>query len=130
MQKTSRRKLARYIAAQMTSGSADMPMLAKQVAAYLSEHKQLKSVELVMRDVSDVLAKEYGQVNVEVVSANSLSVDLREHIMRYAANLTGSDKIGLDESIDESLIGGAIIRLPGLELDSSVRTKLTKLRSV
>lgn len=130
MQKLSRRQLARYVASELAGGKTNVSDLAQHIAAYLSEHKALKSTDLLLRDVSDVLAKEYGQLNVEVISARELSATLREHITRYAAERTGVNNVELKETTDPSLIGGVIVRLPGEELDASIRTKLSKLRSV
>lgn len=130
MIKTSRRQLARFVAAELASGRAHMDRLAHRVAAFLITTKQLGQVDLLMRDVADVLNREYDMVHVDITSARKLSVAMREQIKRYAKNVTGNAHVELTESVDESLIGGAVITLPGQELDSTVKSKLNTLMNV
>lgn len=127
MIKTSRRQLARFIAAELASGRAHIDKLAIKVAAFLITSKQLAATDLLMRDVADVLNREYDLVHIDVTSARKLSVAMREQIKRYGQNVTGSRKVELIESVDESLVGGAIIALPDAQLDVSLRSKLKKL---
>ncbi|HEX4662041.1 MAG TPA: F0F1 ATP synthase subunit delta [Candidatus Saccharimonadales bacterium] len=130
MIKTSRRQLARFVAAELASGRVHMDRLAHRVAAFLITTKQLGQVDLLLRDVADVLNREYDMVHVDITSAQKLSAAMREQIKRYAKNVSGTSNVELSESIDPSLIGGAVVSLPGQELDSSIKSKLKKLMNV
>ena len=64
---------------------------------------------------------------VSVVTAKPLDDDLRKEVMSYIQKQSNS-KIELKEIIDESLIGGAIIRMDDKQLDASISSKLKSLK--
>jgi F-type H+-transporting ATPase subunit delta len=72
-------------------------------------------------------AKARGEVSAEVTSASPLS---REQIGNLAEALKA--KIGktvtLSEHVDQSLIGGLIVKVGSQMIDSSLKTKLTAMR--
>ena len=64
---------------------------------------------------------------VVVTSALPLDEDLKKSLMYYISSETGSE-IDLKEKIDESLIGGAIIRMDDKQLDASISSSLKALK--
>lgn len=130
MQKVSRRRLAAYIAKEMVTGGSSSKDIARHVAAYLLERNQADQADLLLRDVSDILAKEYGVVSAEVTSAHPLSDELRKTIAGYVKVTENAEAVELTESVDPDLIGGVVIRTPGAEFDSSIRTQLRHLKSI
>jgi len=64
---------------------------------------------------------------VVVTSAFPLDDDLKNSLMDYISNETNSE-IDLKEKIDESLIGGAIIRMNDKQLDASISSSLKALK--
>ena len=85
---------------------AALPEIAKLFAAYRAEHEKAITVE-----ITSVIAldKEYQQKFVD---------SLTQRLKR---------KIALECKIDESLLGGAIIRAGDMVIDGSVRGKLNRL---
>lgn len=128
MQTISRRKLATYVAAELTSDKAVGPLLS-QVAGYLVERKQTSQVELLIRDIEAILARDHGIVLAQVISARELSAGLIKNIEQFVKNSEGAKQVEVNTSIDPSLLGGVIIRTPSAELDTTVRTQLNALRS-
>lgn len=128
MQAISRRKLATYVAAELTSGKAVKPLL-RQVAAYLVGRRQTNQVELLVRDVEAILARDHGIVLAEVISARELSAGLIKNIEQFVKHSEGAKQVEVSTSTDPSLLGGVIIRTPSAELDTTVRTQLNALRS-
>lgn len=124
----SRRKLASYVADQLTSG-ADASTLMKQTASYLIEHKQTAQVELLVRDVEAILARQHGVVLAHVVSARELSNGLIKQIEQFVARAEDAKQVEVSTSTDPSLLGGVIIRTPRAELDTTVRKQLNALKS-
>lgn len=124
----SRRKLATYVAFELTSGKAIKPLL-KQVAGYLVERKQTNQVELLVRDIEAILARDHGIVLAQVISARELSAGLIKNIEQFVKSSEGAKQVEVNTSIDPSLLGGVIIRTPSAELDTTVRTQLNALRS-
>ncbi len=128
MQTISRRKIAIYIATELAAGKAAGPLL-KQAASYLIDHKQTRNVELLVRDIESVLAKEHGVVLARVISARELSNGIIKNIEQFVAQAENAKQVEVSVSVDPSLLGGVIVRTPSAELDTTVRKQLNALRS-
>jgi F-type H+-transporting ATPase subunit delta len=66
-------------------------------------------------------------VPVEVYSAEPLTDEERERLIAALRKRTGK-QIQLNVSVDESLLGGMLVRMGDTILDGSVRTRLAQLR--
>ena len=64
---------------------------------------------------------------VTVTTALPLDDSMRKELMNYVSAQNNTN-IELIEKVDESLIGGAIIRMDDTQLDASVSSKLKVLR--
>tara|TARA_B100000945_G_scaffold307903_1_gene296887 strand:- start:34 stop:591 length:558 start_codon:yes stop_codon:yes gene_type:complete len=64
---------------------------------------------------------------VLVTTAVPLDAELRNDLMNYIKKATNSD-IELKENVDDSLIGGAIIRMDDTQLDASISSSLKSLK--
>ncbi|HKK16381.1 MAG TPA: F0F1 ATP synthase subunit delta [Gammaproteobacteria bacterium] len=71
-------------------------------------------------------AEAEGVAGVEVISAYPLDTDQEEKIRQIMAKSLGK-KIVISTSIDESLIGGAIIRSGDSVIDASIKGRLRQL---
>lgn len=82
-----------------------------------------------IRSAFDTLAdRAAGRTRAQVVSAGPLSDAQRDRLRSALAARTGQ-QVELDESIDASLLGGAIASVGGLVFDGSLRTQLHQLRT-
>ncbi|PLS81421.1 hypothetical protein CYG49_02035 [Candidatus Saccharibacteria bacterium] len=129
MQRLSRHRLADYVANELAKGVSHEDLM-RHTAAYLLEHGQADQAELLIRDITEILAKKHGSVIAEVVTARPLTDSLRKSITRFISDKEQSDHVEINESVDEDLIGGLIIRTPTAEYDSSIRTQLRQLREL
>ncbi|MBR6872190.1 MAG: ATP synthase F1 subunit delta [Ruminococcus sp.] len=73
--------------------------------------------------------KKQGILEVDVVTAMPMSSELSEKL-KQKLEKTLDKKVIMKQSVDSTLIGGIIVRYEGAELDSSVRGRLDKLRSM
>lgn len=73
------------------------------------------------------LAKKRGEVSAEVISAIKLDSGMQAEVKEAVSKIAGSDKISLSMQIDESLIGGLIVRIGSRMIDTSIKTKLSRL---
>jgi len=119
----TRRMLAKKIAPLFISGNAN---LAKQLAAYLVDEGRTDEAELLMNDIALEIER-LGHSEVQLTSARELSEDVKRKLKKIIKNLTGAETIELNETIDQSLIGGIIATTPSLEIDLSVRKLLKTL---
>ena len=88
---------------------------------------EVRQVGYVVRDIEARLL-ESGTALVTTISARKLSDDARHAIEALVKNdRAGVKSIVLREQIDESVIGGVRIELPGGIADYTVKAKLDKL---
>ena len=73
------------------------------------------------------LAARRGEVSAEVVSAVALDAKLEDEVKKAVSSVAGSDKISLSMRVDESLIGGLVVRIGSRMIDTSIKTKLNRL---
>lgn len=121
--KISRRKLARFVAEQLQAGQADD--VIKQAAAYMIETKQKHSIDLLVRDVEDILA-DSGTFVADITSARKLSQEETDVIKQ----LLGAKKLHVRENIDPSVLGGVKIETAGKRLDATLKHKLDVLKEI
>ena len=63
-----------------------------------------------------------------ITTTFKLTEELRESFVNAVKDITNAKTVELEESIDESLIGGYVLRIADRQQDNSVKTKLNTLR--
>lgn len=119
----SRRDVSEWIATRLLAGD-DRAELMQQLAAYLVQHKLTKHADVFIADIERQLALQ-GTIVVDVTSARGLDDELRAEIKQQFKD---AHSVTLREHIDESLIGGVIIKTPTHEYDASLSSALKRLR--
>lgn len=125
--KLSRRVLAQHFGQQLIAGE-NKKTLSTQLAAYLIDTKRTKELSLIVSDIEFYLASQ-GVMMAEVTSAFALSESTETAIKKMIASSTGAKDIHLSTVIDESVLGGMKLSIPGKELDSTTSRKLSTLRT-
>lgn len=72
------------------------------------------------------LEKLRGRIRVKVETAVPLNAALRRRLQQAASEFTGKQAM-LEETIDKTMIGGVVLNVADLRIDSSVAKELTKL---
>jgi F-type H+-transporting ATPase subunit delta len=121
----SRRKIAEYIATQVTKGGS-MKELATSLAAFLIDTRRTTEIELIIRDIQFQLA-ECGVVLASVVSADALSDATRTAIIDMVTKQTTAKTVELNQFIDPTVLGGVRIDIPGRQLDATIFRRLSLL---
>jgi F0F1-type ATP synthase delta subunit len=119
----TRRKIAAYAADKIISGTSVKSVL-REIAAYLVDTRRTRETDLIVREIEDTLA-EKGAVVADVTTAYPLSDSLRDEVKK----LVGGKTVYLRENIDESVLGGVLVDIPGQRFDGTIRRKLTALRA-
>ena len=125
----SRRSLARHIATAWVEKTVPRKTLVKQMAAYLVQNGKTKEIDLLVNDIKKQIEEQYGLTIAEVTSARPLTEALRRQIKQLVTDKTGAKSVRLSEETDASLLGGAVIETPSMNIDLSVRGTLQQLRS-
>ena len=121
--KLSRRELANYAAERLVAGDAVRPLMA-QLAAYLVSSRRTGETAMLVRDIAAKLA-EAGHVTGTLTSATQLSSQLRDELIAYTKQVTGAKHVALDEVVDQDVLGGVRLELPGRKLDATIAHRLT-----
>ena len=74
------------------------------------------------------IADENGEVTAEVQSARDLSHDERTALASTLSKSVGKD-VKMKVSVDESLIGGLVVKVGSKMIDTSIRSKLAALQN-
>jgi F-type H+-transporting ATPase subunit delta len=119
----SRRKIAAFVADKLTAGKS-VDEAIREAAAYLVEVKRTSEVDLLVRDIEDVLA-ENGIVVADVTSARPLTDSVRKEIR----TLVHAKELHLRESVDPAVLGGVRVDIPGARFDGTAQRKINALRA-
>ena len=84
-------------------------------------------LQLVER-LGELIAEERGEVTADVVTAAPLSEDQQRRLTETLAQKSGKT-VKLDARVDDTLIGGMIVKLGSQMIDSSIRSKLASLQN-
>lgn len=128
--KTSRRILARTVAAKLLAEPAKRKAWVEALAAYLVQYGMEKQADQVINDIARELYIQGGHLSVSVTGARKLSDSAREELKRTLQAATNAKSVELIEQVDPGLLGGLVARTPDAVLDVSVRSKLKQLASL
>jgi F-type H+-transporting ATPase subunit delta len=106
----------------------DQKKLAKAIAQYLAENRQTKELDALMRDISS-LRVAAGTIEATVTSAFPISPAVKRSIKTVIMSQHNADNIVINEVIDPSVVGGLRIETAEQQLDTTVRSKLNRLKS-
>lgn len=102
----------------------DEPM--RQLLRALGERDRLPVLPEVRKQFEQLRARHEQRLTAEVVSARELDAAQRERIRTALAEQTGQ-AVDLVSTIDEQLLGGAVVRAGDRVLDASLQRRLQQL---
>ena len=123
----SRDEQQRAIITIMEKAGADV--LIVKLLGTLASNGRLSALPRVIQAFQQEHAKRRGQVTAEVISAVALDDRRKAVVKKVVARLAGSDKLSLSMRVDSSLIGGLVVRIGSRMIDTSIKTKLSRLES-
>lgn len=74
------------------------------------------------------IAEEKGEVSAEVTAAKSMTKAQQDKLAKTLKQSVGQD-VKINLSVDESLIGGLIVKVGSKMIDTSIRSKLASLQN-
>ena len=84
-------------------------------------------LEKIIKEFLLEVSRRRGEINVEVSSAYQLNEDEHNELKKIISKKIGEKKVSLITQIDESLIGGIVIKIGSKMIDNSIKTKLKNL---
>jgi F-type H+-transporting ATPase subunit delta len=101
--------------------------LVRNFLRLLAEKGRAGELEEIQREFDRLVAREQGQLNVELTTAVELSDEEARGLLQRIEAATGR-RIEATRKVDAGLIGGLILQAGSLRLDASVRGRLERLR--
>ena len=105
------------------------PLIIKFIGT-LAINGRLNIVNNIIDEFLKKLAHERGELTAEITTAVPISKEINKSIVKEISKLTKIKTIELNEKIDESLIGGLVLRMGSTMIDSSIKTKLSTLKMI
>ena len=99
---------------------------AKNLIALLAENNRLSICPAIAEQFEVLKSADEGVVDAEVTSAMPLDSDQESALKESLKKKLGSD-VSLTISVDESLIGGVIVKAGDMVIDGSIRTQIAAL---
>jgi len=96
--------------------------------ALMASKRRLFVLPQLVADLKARIATEKGEVTAEVTSASALSADQAAKLAASLKAKVGKD-VKLNTTVDESLIGGLIVKLGSTMIDTSVKARLSALQN-
>ncbi|MFC7333710.1 F0F1 ATP synthase subunit delta [Rhodocista pekingensis] len=105
----------------------DVSGLVRQFVGLVAQNRRLFALSGMIDGFLAELARRRGEQTARVVAARPLSQEQLDALTDALRRALGS-KVSVDLRVDPSLIGGMVVKVGSRMIDSSVRTKLTKLK--
>jgi F-type H+-transporting ATPase subunit delta len=106
---------------------AGVHTLTRNFVALIAANRRLFALPAMIRAYQQLLAAHRGEIAGEVISASQLSNAQLDAVRKQLAQAMGQE-VQLESTVDESLIGGMVIRVGSRMVDYSLRTKLQNLK--
>ena len=103
--------------------------LTRNTLAVMAQKRRLFALPQMMRTLREMISTEKGEVVAEVTSATALTPAQARDLSDTLKARVGKE-VKLKASVDESLIGGLVVRLGSTMIDTSVRAKLAALKNI
>ena len=101
-------------------------ILLKKFLCFLIEKRRLFFLKNILRNFVDICSQKRGEVKAKLVAAKQLNENEVNKI-KDELSKDFTKKVKLDYKYDPSLIGGLIIQVGSLMIDTSIKSKLKQL---
>ena len=94
----------------------------------MASNRRLFVLPQLLAAVTDMIATEKGEVTAEVIAARALTAAQSKKLAETLKASVGKT-VKLKTTVDESLIGGLVVKLGSTMIDTSVKAKLAALQN-
>jgi F-type H+-transporting ATPase subunit delta len=100
----------------------------KNGLALMAAKRRLFVLPQLVTLLGEMIARDKGEVSAEVTSARALSKDQSDKLAKTLKARIGHD-VKLKTTVDESLIGGLVVKVGSKMIDTSIRSRLDSLQN-
>ena len=94
----------------------------------MASKRRLFVLPALLRELRARIAEHKGEVTAEVASAKALTKTQSDKLQKALSTAVGRD-VQLKATVDESLIGGLVVKVGSTMIDTSIRAKLNTLQN-
>ncbi|HMS94176.1 MAG TPA: F0F1 ATP synthase subunit delta [Tabrizicola sp.] len=102
--------------------------LTANTLALMADKRRLFVLPHLLANLTDLIAAEKGEVTAEVTAARALTAAQSKKLAETLKARVGKT-VKLKSTVDESLIGGLVVKLGSTMIDTSVKAKLAALQN-
>ncbi|WP_299610690.1 F0F1 ATP synthase subunit delta [uncultured Tateyamaria sp.] len=110
------------------SKKAGLTDLMSNTLTLMAEKRRLFVLPQLVKALRDVIAEDKGEVTAEVTTAKALTKTQSDKLAKTLKARMGKD-VTINATVDESLIGGLIVKVGSKMIDTSIRSKLASLQN-
>jgi len=92
------------------------------------KNRRLDQLSSIINEFNRMLSHHCGEVNASVVTAYKLDKKQLDALGKKLKSMVGSD-VNVETEVDETILGGMVVRLGSRMIDSSLKTKLANLEA-
>ena len=112
----------------LTDLAGDLPEGGANLVRLLVDNGRVDSLADIEQQFTELVARSKAEVNAEVITAMALSDEQKAALSSALQSRLGM-KVNLEETVDASLTGGAVIKAGDLVIDGSAKGRIEKLTS-
>ena len=110
------------------AGKMDLTPVMTNVLALMAQKRRLFVLPQLVSTLRARIAEDKGEVTADVVSAKALTKTQAEKLAKTLKERVGKD-VKINATVDESLIGGLIVKVGSKMIDTSIASKLNSLQN-
>ena len=108
--------------------SSNLETLFKNFLSFLVTKRRFFFVEKILKSFNEICSEKRGELKAEIKSAKELSQNEINKITEELSNSFKS-KIKLNYNHDQSLIGGLVVQVGSVMIDTSIKNKLQQIEN-
>jgi F-type H+-transporting ATPase subunit delta len=105
-----------------------LTVMAQHTLALMAGNRRLFVLPQLIAVLREKIAAHKGEVTAEVISATALTPAQSDKLAKVLSAQAGKD-VKIVASVDESLIGGLVVKVGSRMIDTSIRAKLAALQN-
>nr|WP_296430429.1 F0F1 ATP synthase subunit delta [Roseovarius sp. BRH_c41] len=116
--------------AAMSAVAAKMKLLPElqNGLALMAQKRRLFVLPQLIAQLNAMIAEDKGEVSADVISAKVLTKAQADKLAKTLKDRVGKD-VKINATVDESLIGGLVVKMGSKMIDTSIRSKLDSLQN-
>jgi F-type H+-transporting ATPase subunit delta len=111
----------------IASKLALQPVLSKSLAL-MAQKRRLFVLPQLIEHLQAMIAENKGEVTADVTTAKALTKTQIDKLAKTLAARVGKD-VKINATVDESLVGGLVVKVGSKMIDTSIRSKLASLQN-